>query len=50
VLASLYSLSMAAQTVDGRNLPVKRNIGEGKDSQASEWIIAVVDRPDPRPG
>lgn len=24
-------------------------VGEGKDSEGSEWIIEVVDRPDPRP-
>lgn len=24
-------------------------VGDGKDTQASEWIIEVVDRPDPRP-
>jgi Cellulose-binding Sde182, nucleoside hydrolase-like domain/Cellulose-binding protein Sde0182, C-terminal domain len=24
-------------------------VGEGKDSEASEWIISVVDKPDPRP-
>lgn len=26
-----------------------RNIGEGKDTEGSNWIIRVVDRPDPRP-
>lgn len=25
------------------------NIGEGKDTEGSNWIIRVVDRPDPRP-
>ena len=25
------------------------NIGEGKDTEGSNWIIATVDRPDPRP-
>ena len=29
--------------------PVKEVIGEGKDSEASEAIIKVVDQPDPRP-
>lgn len=24
-------------------------VGEGKDSEGSEWIISVVDKPDPRP-
>jgi hypothetical protein len=28
---------------------VSNNIGEGKDSEASEAIIKIVDRPDPRP-
>lgn len=28
---------------------VDRNIGEGKDSEASEAIINIVDKPDPRP-
>ena len=26
-----------------------KGVGEGKDSEGSEWIIAVVDRDDPRP-
>ena len=25
------------------------SVGQGKDTEASEWIIRVVDRPDPRP-
>ena len=33
----------------GPKVPVERSIGEGQDTEASEWIIAVVDRPDPRP-
>lgn len=28
---------------------VQNNIGEGKDSEASEAIIKIIDRPDPRP-
>ncbi|HYX06686.1 MAG TPA: DUF1593 domain-containing protein, partial [Bacteroidales bacterium] len=28
---------------------VSNNIGEGKDSEASDSIISIVDRPDPRP-
>jgi hypothetical protein len=39
----------AGQPVAGRNVPLDRSIGAGKDTEASEWIIAVVDRPDPRP-
>ncbi|HEY2412334.1 MAG TPA: nucleoside hydrolase-like domain-containing protein [Pirellulaceae bacterium] len=27
----------------------KEAIGEGRDTEASQWIIAVVDKPDPRP-
>jgi hypothetical protein len=26
-----------------------KGVGEGKDSKGSDWIIAVVDKPDPRP-
>lgn len=29
--------------------PAKENIGEGKDSEASNALIAIVDKPDPRP-
>lgn len=39
----------AGQPVADRNLPVFNSIGHGKDTDASEWIIRVVDRPDPRP-
>ena len=39
----------AGQPVAGLKLPVERSVGEGKDTEASNWIIAVVDRPDPRP-
>jgi hypothetical protein len=37
------------QPIAGPKVPVERSIGEGKDTEGSEWIIAVVDRPDPRP-
>ncbi len=30
-------------------VPVMESIGEGKDTEASDWIIQGVDRPDPRP-
>ena len=31
------------------SVPVMESVGDGKDTEASEWIIRVVDRPDPRP-
>ena len=39
----------AGQPVAGPKVPVTESVGEGKDTEASEWIIRVVDRPDPRP-
>ena len=39
----------AGQEVAGPKVPVEASVGEGKDTEASEWIIRVVDRPDPRP-
>ncbi len=39
----------AGQPVAGPEVPVAESVGEGKDTEASEWIIRVVDRPDPRP-
>lgn len=30
-------------------VPVAESIGEGKDTEGSEWIIKVVDKTDPRP-
>jgi Protein of unknown function (DUF1593) len=38
----------AGQMVAGKTVPVEATVGEGKDTQASQWIIQVVDRPDPR--
>jgi hypothetical protein len=38
----------AGQPVAGPKVPVHESIGAGKDTEASEWIINVVDRPDPR--
>ena len=34
---------------DGRAEYGMGGVGEGKDTEGSEWIISVVDRPDPRP-
>ncbi len=45
----LSTLVMAGQPIAGRDLPVGESIGDGKDTDASAWIIAAVDRPDPRP-
>jgi hypothetical protein len=37
------------QPIAGPEEPVELSLGEGRDTEASEWLIAVVDRPDPRP-
>jgi hypothetical protein len=47
--SKLAGVVKAGQPIAGPKVPVERCIGEGKDTEASEWIIAVVDRPDPRP-
>jgi hypothetical protein len=47
--SALRETIKAGQPVAGRNVSLDRSIGAGKDTEASEWIIAVVDRPDPRP-
>ena len=39
----------AGQEVAGPHVPVTTSVGDGKDTEASNWIIWVVDRPDPRP-
>jgi hypothetical protein len=39
----------AGQTVAGPKVPATGSVGEGKDTEASNWIIRVVDRPDSRP-
>jgi hypothetical protein len=45
----LRSCIMAGQPIAGPTVPVPARVGEGKDTEASAWIIRVVDRPDPRP-
>jgi hypothetical protein len=47
--SELTKVIKSGQPIAGPKVPVERSIGEGKDTEASEWIIAVVDRPDPRP-
>ncbi len=39
----------AGQPLAGLKVPVEESVGESKDTDASQWIIQVVDRPDPRP-
>jgi hypothetical protein len=46
---SLARCIKEGQPVAGPKVPVAESVGEGKDTEASRWIITVVDRPDPRP-
>jgi hypothetical protein len=39
----------SGQPVAGPKVPVERSVGEGKDTEASNWIVRVVDHDDPRP-
>jgi hypothetical protein len=39
----------AGQERAGPKMTVSTSVGDGKHSEASNWIIRVVDRPDPRP-
>ncbi len=39
----------AGRGVAGLSVPVEASVGQGQDTEASEWIMRVVDRPDPRP-
>ena len=45
----LLACVKAGQPVAMPKAPVFDSIGPGKDTEASEWIIRVVDRRDPRP-
>jgi hypothetical protein len=47
--SALASTIKAGQPVAGPKVPVDQCLGAGKDTEASEWIVRVVDRPDPRP-
>lgn len=40
---------LLARIKSGRAEYGMAGVGEGKDTEASEWIISVVDKPDPRP-
>jgi len=39
----------AGQPLAGPRIPIEQSVGDGKDTEASEQIIRVVDRRDPRP-
>lgn len=45
----LLSRVKAGQPVAGPKRPVAASIGDGKDTEGSDWIITVVDKPDARP-
>lgn len=45
----LLAVVKAGNPVAGPKIPAADSIGDGKDTEASEWIIAVADKPDPRP-
>jgi hypothetical protein len=47
--ADLFGVIRSGQPVARPKMPVERSIGEGKDTEASQWIVRVVDRDDPRP-
>ena len=47
--ARLLGLVKTGQPLAGPNVPVTTSVGAGLDTEASEWLIRVVDRPDPRP-
>ena len=46
---ALGSSIKAGKEIAGPKVPVEASVGQGKDTEASEWIMRVVDRPDPRP-
>lgn len=45
----LMSCVKSGQPVAGRDVPLADSIGEDKDTEGSNWIIAAGDKPDPRP-
>ena len=45
----LREVIKAGQPIAGPKVPVVESVGEGKDTEASDWIIRVADKPDPRP-
>ncbi|QDV35516.1 nucleoside hydrolase-like domain-containing protein [Tautonia plasticadhaerens] len=47
--SDLAGIIKAGRPIAGPNVPVEQSVGEGKDTEGSDWIIEVVDRDDPRP-
>lgn len=47
--ASLRPLVKSGQPVAGPKIAVERSVGPGRDTEASDWLIELADRPDPRP-
>lgn len=46
---ALAAIVKSGTPTAGPQVPVEESIGEGKDTEGSDWIISVVDRDDPRP-
>lgn len=46
---ALAGVIRAGQPIAGRETPIEQSVGAGKGTEGSDWIIAVVDRDDPRP-
>lgn len=47
--AQLRRVIKSGQPVAGRDVPVLSSVGEGKDTEGSEWIIRSADKADGRP-
>jgi hypothetical protein len=47
--SALAAVVKSGTPTAGPKVPVEQSIGEGKDTEGSDWIINVVDRKDPRP-
>ncbi|MEX1241131.1 MAG: DUF1593 domain-containing protein, partial [Cyclobacteriaceae bacterium] len=47
--SELSALIRKGTPIASPKVPVDQSIGEGKDTEGSEWIIKVADRKDPRP-
>ena len=45
----LLSVVKTGQPIALPKIPFSDSIGEGKNTEASDWIVSVVDRKDPRP-
>lgn len=46
---ALFALIKQGQPIASPSVAVDQSIGEGKDTEGSDWIIRVVDKNDPRP-